>query len=112
MLNSFNKIVKKIRRIDALLLLPFVLIMLFSSTSIIQTQGQIQDNQNISQESLPTQPIVTVKAYDYEWVVMVYLDAQKDLKLLWDQFLLSCYKKLNYKPGYKFPADSDSLFLN
>jgi len=80
LLNSFNKIAKTIRRIDALLLLPFVLIILFSSTTLLQTQGQIQNDQIVSQESLPIQPDVTIKAYDYEWVVMVYLDGDNDLE--------------------------------
>lgn len=69
-----------IRRVDMLLLLPFVLILLFSSTTLFQTQGQMQNDQISSQESLPSQPDVTVKAYDYEWVVMVYLDGDNDLE--------------------------------
>ncbi len=80
MLTSLNKIAKKIRSVNALLLLPFVLIMLFSSTTILQTQGQTQNDQIVSQESLPSQPNLAVKAYDYEWVVMVYLDGDNDLE--------------------------------
>lgn len=80
MLNSFNKISKTIRRIDVLLLLPFILIILFSSTTLLQTQGQIQDDQIVSQEGLPSQPIVLNPAYDYDWIVMVYLDGDNNLE--------------------------------
>ncbi len=80
MLNSFIKKVKKIHKMDILLILPFILLLLFSSSNLLLNQGRVQNDQITSQESLPSQQSVSTTSYDYEWVVLVYLDGDNDLE--------------------------------
>ena len=76
---SSLKIKNNNRKVVMLLLLPFLLSILFNGLTLQQSQGQIEDQIIVSQDILSTRTYEP-KDYDYEWVVMVYLDGDNNLE--------------------------------
>jgi hypothetical protein len=77
---SSLKIKNNNRKIVMLLLLPFVLSMLFSTLTIQHTQGHAEKQIIVSQDNILSPQTYEPKSYDYEWVVMVYLDGDNNLE--------------------------------